>query len=141
MCCSSTLNTEVLFYDIHDSYFDDSALKILRSNHIESFILKAGEYVNEQSNDNGQKLKINNVHVNERMTWRRKYGTLKFTLSHINYVLVKTREYFKLSSTTITQKYFNRTHLLPLYLLDKGMNHQHFLETTKTSNGKKFDEI
>ena len=36
------------------------------------------------------------------MNWTRKHGTLKFTPPHMNYVLVETREAFKLSSAKIT---------------------------------------
>ena len=114
MCCSSTLNTQVLFYDGHDIHFDDRSLNILWSHYIQSLIIKSGESMHEQPNDNGPKLKPKNLYGNERMNWMGKHGTIKFTPYHINYALVETWEALKPSSTTITQKYSKKTHLLPL---------------------------
>ena len=62
VCCSSTLNIQVLFYDDHVSHFDVRALKIIWIHHIQSFILKVGDSVNDQPNDNGQKLKLKNMY-------------------------------------------------------------------------------
>ena len=70
--------------------------------------------MNDQPNDNGPNLKFNNLYCNVRMNWTIHHGTLNFTPPHINYVLVETWEAFKLSSITITHKYFNKTHILPL---------------------------
>ena len=47
------MNPQVLFFDGHDSHFDDRAIHILRSHHISPFILKAGDSTNDQPNDNG----------------------------------------------------------------------------------------
>ena len=49
-----------------------------------------------------QKKNLKNFHGNKIMNWTRKHGTLKFTPPHMNYVLVETREAFKLSSAKIT---------------------------------------
>ena len=95
-CCSSPLNPQVLFYDGHDSHFDDRALEILRKHNIQSFILKEGNSVHDQSNYNGSNTKLNNLYGDAIMNWMRQHGTLKFTPAHINSVLVATWETFKL---------------------------------------------
>ena len=118
ICCSSTLNIQVIFYDDHGSHFDDREFIILRSRHIHSFILKAGDYVYDKQNNNGTNLKLNNLYGNARMNWMSKHVTLKFTIAHINSIIVETWEYLKTPSTTITQEYFKKTHLPPLSLAD-----------------------
>ena len=55
---SSQMNPQVLFFDSHDSHFDDRATHILRSHHISPIILKAGDSTNDQPNDNGPNLKL-----------------------------------------------------------------------------------
>ena len=109
MCCYYPLNPQVLFYDGHGSHFDDRALDILRRNNIQSFILKVGDSVHDQPHNNVPNMKFKNLYNNVRMNWIKHHGTLKFTPTHINSVLVETWEAFKLSSTTITHKYFKKT--------------------------------
>ena len=57
-CGSSKMNPQVLFFDVHDSHFDDRATHIIQSHHISPFILKAGDSTNDQPNDNGPNLKL-----------------------------------------------------------------------------------
>ena len=123
MCCSSLLNPQVLFYDGHDSHFDDRALYIILKHNIQSFILKASDYVHDQPSNNGPNMKLKILYGNARINCMRHHVTLKFILAHINSVLVETWEIFKLSSATITQKYFKKTHLIPPPLTDIGTNH------------------
>ena len=88
ICCSSPLNTQLILYDGRDVHFDDRSLNILRSHHIKDFILKVGEYLHDQPNNNGPNLNLNNIYNNSRMKWTRKNGTLKFTPAHMNAILV-----------------------------------------------------
>ena len=71
MCCSSPLNPQVLLYDGHDIYFDDRALDILFKHNLQSFIIKAGDSVHDQPNDNSPNMKLNNLYGNARMNWMR----------------------------------------------------------------------
>ena len=59
VCGSKKINPQVLFYDGHSSHFDGRAIHNLCSNHIEPFVLEAGDSVNDQQNDNGLNLKQN----------------------------------------------------------------------------------
>ena len=87
-----------------------------------------------QTNNNDPNMKLKNVDGNARMNWMSHHGTLKFTPTHMNSILVETWEAFKLSSATITQKYFNKTHLLPRYLSYISTNDQDCLAGTHVSN-------
>ena len=140
MCWYSILNPQVLLYDVHDIYFDYRALNILHKNHIQSFILKAGDYVHDQTKDNGPNMKLKNLYGNAKMNWTRDNGTLKFSPPHMNYVLVET---WKLSNyhLRITQKYFKKTNIITLSPPDIGTNHQVCLTCTKQSNIEKTDDI
>ena len=67
MYYSSPLNTQVLFYDGHVCHYDDRELTILQSHHIKSFILKTGESMNEQTNNNVPTLNLKNLYGNTGM--------------------------------------------------------------------------
>ena len=96
MCSSSPLNTQVILYDGHDRNFDDRALDILRRHNIQYLILKADDYVHDHPNDISSNMNLNNFYVNSIMIWMIHHGTLKFTPTHMNSVLVETLEALKL---------------------------------------------
>ena len=139
VCCSLPLNPQMLFYDGHGSHFYDRVLNILHRNHIQFFILKAGDSVHDQSNYNGSKMKLGSLYGNSRMNWMRHNGTLKLTPHHMNFILVETWEALKLLSATITKTDFKKTHLPPLYPLYIGTNHQPCLAGIQQSNIEKAD--
>ena len=89
MCCSSTLNTQVIFYDCYGIHFYDRELNILQSRHIQYFILKANESGHDQPDNNSPNLKLNYLYGNERMNWMRNHVILEFILAHINSVVVE----------------------------------------------------
>ena len=53
ICGASPVNNQILFFDGHDSHFDDHDLTQMQSKNIQPFILKAGDSINDQPNDNG----------------------------------------------------------------------------------------
>ena len=87
-CGSSKINPQVLFFDGHDSHFDDRDTHILRSYHISPFILKSGDSTNDQPNNNGPHLKLKIYYSIAKTKWQRQHGTMKFTPAHMNCVLV-----------------------------------------------------
>ena len=93
-CGSSKMNPQVLFFDGHDSHFDDRATHILRSHRISPFILKAGDSTNDQPNDNGPNRMLKRYYSIARVKWQRQRGIMKFTPTHMNYVLVESGIYF-----------------------------------------------
>ena len=62
VCCSSTLNLQVLFYDGHGSHFDNKELYILHRHNIQYVILKAGDYVHDYPNDKSPNINLNNFY-------------------------------------------------------------------------------
>ena len=46
-CGDSKLNPQFLFFDNHDSHFNNRATHLLQSHHIYPFILKAGDSTND----------------------------------------------------------------------------------------------
>ena len=141
MCCSSPRNPQVLFYSGHNSHFDDRELNILCKHNIQSFVHKTGDTVHDQPNNNGPNMKLKNSYGNERFNWMRHHRTLTFTLSHMNYVLIATWEDFKLSSLTITQDAFKKSHILPLSPPDIDANYQSCIAGTQQSNREKSYDI
>ena len=68
-CGASKMKLHVLFFDGHDSHFNDRATHILQSHHIYPFILKAGESTNDQPNYNGPNLKLKRYYGIEKVKW------------------------------------------------------------------------
>ena len=52
--------------------------------------------MHDQPNDNVLKMKLKNFYGNEIIKWMIHHGTLKFTPTHMNSVLVETLEALKL---------------------------------------------
>ena len=61
ICSASPVNNQILFFDVHDSHFDNRALTQMQSKNIQPFILKAGDYINDQPNDNGPNSKLKDL--------------------------------------------------------------------------------
>ena len=85
---ASKINPQVLFFDVHDSHFDDRATHILQSHHISPFILKAGESTNDQPNDHGPNLNLKRYYGIKKLKWQGQHVTMKFTPAHMNSALV-----------------------------------------------------
>ena len=90
MCYSSPINTQVLFFDVHDRNFDDRSLNNLCILQIYSFILNPCDSMHDQLNNNAPNLKLKNLYGKARMNWMRKHGTLKFTTAQMNDIFVET---------------------------------------------------
>ena len=97
-CGAININPQVLFFDGHDIHFDDRATHLLRSHHISPFILKVGNSTNDQPNDNGPNLKLKRYYGIETVKCQRQHGTMKFTVSHMNYALVEMWHLFQQQS-------------------------------------------
>ena len=65
------------------------------------FILKAGDSTNDQPNDNGPNLKLKRYYSIAETKWQRKHGTMKFTPTHMNYVLVEMWHSFQQQSACV----------------------------------------
>ena len=85
---------------------------------IQPFILKAGDSINYQPNNNGPNSKLKALYNISKAKWMLKYGTTRFQTHHINYVLVETWEAFTVSYGNIIRDSFYKTRLLPLIPLE-----------------------
>ena len=88
VCEENKLNPRVLFYDGHESHFDNRSTHILFFDHIKPLFLKLGDSGNYHPNDNRPNLKLKGLYGQSIMNWHKQHGTLKFTISHMNAVLV-----------------------------------------------------
>ena len=113
-CGAIMMNPQVLFFDGHDSHFDDRATHIMRSHHISPFILKAGDSTNDQPNDNGPNRMLKRYYSIARVKWQREHGTMKVTPAHMNYVLVEMWHLFQQQSARVIINALKKKKLLPL---------------------------
>ena len=134
------LNPQVLFFDGHDSHFDDEATHLLRSNHISPFIIKAGDSTNNQWNVNDPNLKLKRYYVIAKVKWQIHHGTIKFNAAHMNYILVKMWHSFQQQSTSIIIEAL-KNKLLTFAPPDHNTNAQACLSATQTPFGIKSEEI
>ena len=114
ICGASPVKNQILFFDGNDSNFDHCALTQMKRKNIQPFILKSGDFINDQTNDNGPNSKIKALYNISKSKWMLKYGTTRFQPHHMKYFLVETWEAFTVSSGNIISESFAKTHLLPL---------------------------
>ena len=62
ICGASPVNNQIIFFDRHDSNFDNHALTKMQSKNIQPFILKAGDSINDQPNANGPNLTLKDLY-------------------------------------------------------------------------------
>ena len=58
ICGASPVNNQILFFGGNDSHFYDRALTQMKIKNIQPFILKAGDSINNQPNDNRPNSKL-----------------------------------------------------------------------------------
>ena len=81
---------------------------------IQPFVLKPGDSINGQPNDNVSNTKMNSLYNVAKSAWILKYGTTKFSPHHMNAVLVEAWDAFNISSGNIIRDNFAKTKLPPL---------------------------
>ena len=101
---------------------------------IQPFILKAGESINDQPNENGPNSKINYLYNILKSKWMLNYGTTRFQPHHMKSVLVEIWEAFKVSSGNIIRDRFSKTRLLSLSPPNMITNTQAFVASVQTSS-------
>ena len=95
VCFSSTLYPQVLIYGGHDRYFYYRALGILLKQNIHYFILKVGDSVHDQPNDNGPNMKLNNLYGDAKWTG---WDTTEPSNLHCTTWIMSSLKYGKLSN-------------------------------------------
>ena len=134
ICGASPVNNQILFFDGHDSHFGDCSLTQMQSKNIQPFILKSGDSINNQPNDNGPNSTLKALYNVSKAKWMLKYGNTRFQHHHMNYVLVEAWYAFKVSSGNIIVDSFAKTHILPLSPPNMITNTQAMVASVQTSS-------
>ena len=83
---------------------------------IQPFVLKSGNSINNQPNDNGTNAKLKYVYNVASIVWMLNYGTTKFSPHHMKSVLVEAWDAFKMSAGNKIRESFAKTKLPPSVL-------------------------
>ena len=62
VCGASPVKNKILFFDGHDSHFDERTLIQMKCKTIQQFVLKIGESINDQPNNNGPNSKLKSLY-------------------------------------------------------------------------------
>ena len=109
-------NKQILYFDGHVSHCDANAMDLMAANHVQPFILKAGDSKNNQPNNNGSNAKLKACYNLRKSEWTREYLSTHFSPAHMNSVLVKAWDDFKLDLAGIIHRSFDKTKLWPVQL-------------------------
>ena len=134
ICGAYPVNNRILFFNGHDSHFDNRALTQMQSKNIQPFIIKAGDSINDQTNENGPNSTLKALYNIPKAKWMLKYGTTRFKPNHMNSVMVEAGDVFKVSSGNIVVDSFAKTHLLPLSPHNMITNTQAMVASVQTSS-------
>ena len=116
LCGASPVKKHILFFDGHDSHFDDGALRQMMCKNIQLFVLKSGKYINDHPNDNGPNAKLKSLYNVAKSTRMLKYGMTKFSPQHMKFVLFEALDAFKMPSGNIIGDSFAKKKLLTSFL-------------------------
>ena len=113
LCGTYPVNHQILFFDGHNSHFENCALRQMVCKNIQPFVIKYGYYINDQPNDNGTNAKLKSLYNLAKIVCMLKYGMTKFSPHHMNSVLVEAWDAFKMSYSNIIRDIFTKTNLTP----------------------------
>ena len=105
------------------------------------YLQKAGNSNNDQTNDHVPNEKLKSLYNEVKASWMLKYGTTKFLLHHMNYILVEAWDAFKISDRKIIRYRFVKKKILPLISQNLTTNNQARDESIQVSSVTKNEEI
>ena len=114
VCNASPVNNQILSFDGHSSHFNNGALRQMMRKNIQPFVLKYGDSITNQLNDNGPNAKLKSLYNVANSAWMMKYGTRKFSLHRVNSILVEAWDAFKMSAGNIIRYRFEKKSYPPL---------------------------
>ena len=124
ICGATPFNNQIFFFNGHDSHFNECALRQTNCRNTQPFLLKEGDPINDQPNDNGPNSKLRSLYNLEKAVCMLKYGTTNFLPRHMNYLLIEAWDAFKMSDGNIIMDSFVKTNLPPLRPTDLTTNTQ-----------------
>lgn len=113
-CGATVVDHVLLFFDGHDSHWDPETMDIMKSNYINTFILKVQDLENDQPNDNGANAKLQSCYNLQKAEWDEKFINVRYTPEHLDSILTKAWNMIKRDSTGTIIDSFAKTRLLPL---------------------------
>ena len=141
LCSAFPVNNHILFFDGHDSHFNNGALREMMCKNIQPFVLKPGESINDHPNDNGPNAKLKSLYIVIKSTWMLKYGMTKFSPQHMKFVLFEALDAFKMSDVNIIRDNFAKEQLPSLIPPNLTTNTQACADSIQLSSGSKAKEI
>ena len=106
VCGASPVNNRILFFDGHDSHFDDCTQRQMKCKNTQPFVLKSGKYGNYQTNDNGTNAKLKSLYNGSKSFCMLKYGMKNILPHHMKSILVKSWDSFNVYSVNIVREIF-----------------------------------
>ena len=106
----------------------------MKSKNIQPFILKVGDSISDQPNDNRPNSTLKALYNRSKAKWMVKYCTTRFQPHHMNAVLVEAWDAFMVASGNIIVDSFTKTHLLTLSPPNIITNTQAMLASVQTSS-------
>ena len=98
---ASPVKNQIIFFNGHDSHFDERSLTQMQGENIQTFLIKAGDFISNQPNDNWPNSKLKSLYNVSKAKWILNYGNMRFQPHHMNSVLVETWKYFTVSAGNI----------------------------------------
>ena len=86
---ASPISNKILFFDGHDSHFDDCALSFIEDHKIQPLVLKSGDSGNDHSNNNGPDEKLKPYYNDVKASWIINDETTKLLPHHMKFILVE----------------------------------------------------
>ena len=108
VCGDSPVNNKIIFIDGNVNHFDYGAIRQMVYKKIQPFVIKSGDYINDQTNDNVPNTKLKSIYNVKKSAWMLKYGTTKFSPHHMKSVLVEAWYAFKMSAGNIIRDIFEK---------------------------------
>ena len=75
ICGASTIKNKMIFFDGHDSHYDDRVLSHMEDQYIQPLVIKLGNSCNDQPIYNGPNTKLKSHQNDYKVSWMLKYGT------------------------------------------------------------------
>ena len=141
ICGTSPVNNQIISFGGYYSHFDDRLLIHMEHQNIRTFLLKAGNSINDQTNYNIPNAKLKSLHNEVKYYWIMKYGTTKMLPHHMKSILVVAWDAFNMSAGKFIRDSFEKTKLHPLSPPNLTMNTQTCSASEQVPYVSKADEI
>ena len=141
VCGTSPVKNHILLFGGHVSHFKNGALIQMIWKNIWPFVLKPGDSINDQPNDNDPNSKLKYLYNVAKSVWVLKYGTEIVSPHYMSFVLVEAWYDFNISAGNIIRDSFAKTRIPPLTPPESTTNTQACSTFIQVYYGSKAEEI